>query len=324
MRTLLALRRAALPAVLLAAPLAAQSTVDARPCDQLANPARHPDARPRVQALAQGSGATAAFARGCLAMADARWSDATREFERAIDADGGRAAYHHWLGRAYGALAQRANVVRQASLARKTKAAFERAVQLDPEYLDARAGLVQYYLIAPGIMGGSEARARQQADEIRRRSPYLGAMAHGQIATRRKDWAGAERELGRLTEQFPDSGAPWTSLAVLRIQQKRWADAFRTVEEMQRALPASTMAQYLTGRIAAESGEQLERGDQALGRYLGAKPAPGEPSHAAARWRLGMIRERQGRREQARAEYQAALALDPELRGAKDALARLR
>jgi tetratricopeptide (TPR) repeat protein len=318
------MRLLALP-LLLAVPaaLAAQDPSLARACGRLAD-ARSPEARSVVQQAAQGAGAPADFARGCLALADRQWERAAGAFERAVAGADGSAAAHYWLGRAYGEQAQRANVLRQASLARKTKGHFDRAVQLDPEYLDAREGLLQYYLVAPGMLGGSEEKARAQADEIRRRDPYRGAFAAARIAARRKAWGDAAREYEQLAAQFPDSAAPWLSLVSVHVQQKRWDEVFRTADRLQRAQPGSTLALYLVGRAAAESGEQLERGDEALTRYLAAERRPGEPAPASAHWRRGAVRERQGRRDLARADYEAALRLDPELRPAREALARLR
>lgn len=291
---------------------------------QRAGDARHPEARTRLQALAAAGGATGAFAQGCLHLADDRFGPAADAFERAVRERDGSAVYHFWLGQAYGAQAQRANVLRQASLAGKTKREFERAVQLAPDYVEAREGLMQYYLLAPGIMGGSKERARQQLAEIRRRNAYRGALLAAGLALREKDTAGAVREYEQLTRQYPDSVSAWSGLAQLQGQQGQWDAAWATVDRMLRATDGAPAAQYTVGRIAAESGQQLERGAAALAGYLRGSPRPGEPSLGGAHWRLGMIREKQGQRAAARAEYEAALRLEPKLDGARKGLERVR
>jgi uncharacterized protein HemY len=78
-------------------------------CERVGD-SRHPEARPRVQAVAAGAGAAAAFAQGCLRMADRRFDEAADAFERAAKQQQGSAVYHFWLGQAYGAQAQQANV----------------------------------------------------------------------------------------------------------------------------------------------------------------------------------------------------------------------
>jgi tetratricopeptide (TPR) repeat protein len=84
---------------------------------------------------------------------------------------------HYLLGVAYGDLAEKANVFRQASLARHSRDEFERAVQIDPDNLDARYALVQYYTLAPGFLGGSKQKAFAEAAEIRARNAALGNRA---------------------------------------------------------------------------------------------------------------------------------------------------
>jgi len=258
-------------------------------------------------------------------MADDRFKDAERLSEQLVNADGRSSTYHFYLGRAYGAQAQRANVLKQASLARKTKGEFDRAVQLDPENLDAREGLMEYYAQAPGIMGGSMERAQGQVAEIRKRNAYRAGFLAAGLAARQKDNAAMTREMQQLIAQYPDSAAPHSQLVLLHSQQKQWDEAFRALDRWLAAQPESMAARYSVGRTAAESGMQLERGEQALRQYLGGYvPKPTEPSLAAAHWRLGMIHEKRGQRDAARTEFQTAVSLDPKLRGAADALAKLK
>jgi hypothetical protein len=57
-------------------------------------------------------------------------------------------------------------LLKKASATNCIKKKFEQAVELNPENFDARMGLLQFYLMAPGIMGGSKDKAREQAGEI--------------------------------------------------------------------------------------------------------------------------------------------------------------
>jgi tetratricopeptide (TPR) repeat protein len=316
-------------AALAAGPAVAQSPMSASSaasltCLRAGNPTRYPEARASVQAATQQGGAAGAFAQGCLHLADDRDDQAATAFEQAVRADERNAVYHFFLGQAYGAQAQRAGLLGKASLARKTKAEFDRAVQLDPDFVEARQGLMQFYLIAPGVMGGSQQKAREQAYEIRRRNPYLGTMAYATISLRDRDTTTAVRELEGAVRQFPDSASPMSSLAALHIRRGNTAAAWTIIDRFARAHPERPAALYAVGRAAAETGEQLDRGAAALTRYVATRPGPADPPLAAAHWRLGVIQERQGRRDAARAEYTTALRLDPKHEQARAALAKLK
>lgn len=297
---------------------------EAELCDALNSRTVPAGAAAAAQARATGNTAAASFIAGCIAFGERRPDKAADHFEKATERDRTKSLYFDWLGRAYGDQAQRANKLKQGLLARKTKAAFEQAVALDPNNLSARTFLVDFYQLAPGFMGGSEAKASEQVSAIRTRSPYRGGFIGATVQSRRKDIAGAEREYALLIATFPDSLAPRTALVQSQISGKRFADAFRTIDAARAAMPTSRVVNYLLGRAAALSGEQLERGEAALRQYLAQAPGLNEPSLAAAHMRLGQVMEKRGKRAEARTELQEAVRLDPALKEAKDALARLK
>ncbi len=95
-------------------------------------------------------------------------------FEKAVAQNPRSADAHYWLGSAYGSMARNASFFSQASLATKTREEFEKAVEIDPNHLEAREGLVQYYTMAPAFMGGGHDKAFAQAAEIRKRDAMKG------------------------------------------------------------------------------------------------------------------------------------------------------
>ena len=68
----------------------------------------------------------------------------------------------------------------------------------------------------------------------------------------------------------------------------------------------------------------MDRGEQALRRCLELTPGKGEPGHAAAQWRLGVIAEKRGDRAAARSAYEEALKLDPAFAQARESLVKLK
>lgn len=116
--------------------------------------------------------AAGAFYLGRIAFDEEQYDRAVEWFEKAAQLVNGNAEYHLWLGRAYGHKAKRATTVQQPFLARKVKAHFEKAVALEPDNIEAREALMEYYMTAPGLLGGSKEKAREQAQEIRRRDVH--------------------------------------------------------------------------------------------------------------------------------------------------------
>src|SRR5262249_2072342 len=91
--------------------------------------------------------------------------------ERAVSEYPGSPIAHDLLGRAYGLKAQQAQLVEQVRLARRTRAFFAKAVELDPNNVAARADLATYDMRAPGFLGGGKEKARRQIEEVSKLDP---------------------------------------------------------------------------------------------------------------------------------------------------------
>lgn len=90
--------------------------------------------------------------------------------EQALDREAAvDSGHYHLLGRAYGRIAEQAGWFKAMSYARKTRAAFEQAVQLDPDNTAAWRDLMEYYRQAPAFLGGDT----DKADEIEKRLSAL-------------------------------------------------------------------------------------------------------------------------------------------------------
>ena len=269
--------------------------------------------------------AAANYCMGRVAEAQSRSGEAVDWFEKAVELDERNAEYHLWLGNALGEEAQKANKFRQPFLARRVKTEFERAVQLDSTSLDARHGLIQFYSVAPGIMGGSMEKAHAQAAAVGRLNAMRGHLEAAQLLEREKDVAGAEREYLAGVAAAPDSMFGYYALGSYYQRQKRWSDAFATYEKVLARKPNDVVARMQIGRAAAVSGENLDVGEQHLASVLASPPEDFPPiSASSVHYRLGNIYERQGKPERARTEYTEALRLNPKNEDARKSLAALK
>jgi tetratricopeptide (TPR) repeat protein len=283
-------------------------------------------ARPLLEAAVREdpSDARAAFYLGRAMLSADEVDGAVEWIEKAVSLDGSRVDYHLWLGRAYGAKAMRASVFQQPSLAGKVRREFERASALDPDNLEARFGLIEFYLRAPGVMGGSLAKAQEQAAQIARLDALQGHRAVGRVAEHEKWYDAARQEYSAALRDFPDNPEPYFWIGSFYERRKDFDRAFQVYEKLLEKRPDDKTVCYAIGKTAALSGERLDRGVECLKLYLSHTPAPEEPSLAWAHYRLGTLYEKKDSKDLAKAEYAAAISLDPTLKDARKALAAVR
>jgi tetratricopeptide (TPR) repeat protein len=268
--------------------------------------------------------ANALYYMGRIALAEDRPGEAIDWFEEAVKANDKSSEYHLWLANALGEEAQRANKLRQPFLARRVKTEYDRAVELDPRSVAARRGLMDFYVIVPGVMGGSKEKAREQAAEIAKISPLQGRFAAASIAQREKNAEAAEREYVAAVSENLDSTVAHLALSVFYQNTQRWADAFGVLDRLLAAKPDEIRAHYQIGRAAALSGTQLDRGEQSLKLWIGRPPADAAlTTRSGAHYRLGMVYEKQGKRDLARAAYDEAIRINSRNEDARKALATL-
>ena len=314
-------------ALLAALPLSAQST-SLEPGIAHFNARRWQEAHAFFAgaARAQPQNPDAAYWLGKTLMAENKAGDAEDWFDKAAALDPRSSEYQLWLARAIGLQAQRANVLRQPFLARRTKAAVDKAIMLDANNIDAREMRWQFFTMAPGVMGGGADKARAEAAEILRRNRYRGQFIALQMAGRARDTVAAERIIKAMVAEYADSVQPVSTYASRLVDGGRVSEAFAVVEAYQKRRPADPVALYHVGRIAAVSGQQMERGELALRKYLAVAPPPANnvPTLSNAHFRLGSIQERRGDKASARAEYELAVRLDARNEQAKRALSALK
>lgn len=265
----------------------------------------------------------AAYYQGRLFLREGNYDQAIDWLEQAIKLDETNSDYHFWLGRAYVVKAQRAGMLKKASAAKNIKKSFERAVELNPANLDARMGLVQFYAFAPGIMGGSKDKARDQAKAISQQNVHQGYLAFGLIHVMNQQFDEAEQAYQSAIKANPDDFQAYFSLGYLYAQKKQYDEAIALFENVLQSHPDLVAAHFHLGRLAVMSGKNLDKGEENLKKYLQTEPSDERPSFAFAHLLLGHIYRMQDKKDLARIEYENALKLDPEFEQAKKAVGDL-
>jgi len=113
----------------------------------------------------------------------------------------------------------------------KVREAFEAAVAAAPADYDARESLVNFYLNAPGIVGGSMSKARRHAEEFARFDSSRAHLLSALVALHEDDPAKAENELSRLPESSGDADLNrlianrWLAVGRAYLDQRRYDEA---------------------------------------------------------------------------------------------------
>jgi tetratricopeptide (TPR) repeat protein len=213
-----------------------------------------------------------------------------------------------WLGRAYGFKASHASPFTALGLAVKVRVAFERAVQLDPENVQAMSDLGEFYVAAPSIIGGGLDKARALAARMQ---PHFPAQAHrllALIAEKKKQNSIAEAEFsnaiaaGRTPEAYIDLG----NFYERHNQLDKMFDALQAgVDADRRKGPALVDA----ASILTAAHRSPELAESLLRAYLASSAKTDEAPAFKVHLQLGDLLAHRGDLAGAHREYAAALAL---------------
>jgi len=213
-----------------------------------------------------------------------------------------------WLGRAYGLKASQANMLSAFGIAKKVHVAFERAVQIDQNNVEAMSDLGQFYVNAPGIVGGGTDRARELATRLMPRSAARGHRLLGQIAAKNKDLSTAETEFKAAiaAAKTPES---WVDLGLFYQQNGQADKAMAALQSSIEANRQKNAALVDAASILTDLKQQPELAEKCLRDYL-ASPAKTDVAPAfKVHLQLGDLLKRRGDMAGAKREYAAALAL---------------
>ncbi|MGY6587996.1 MAG: tetratricopeptide repeat protein [Wenzhouxiangella sp.] len=206
--------------------------------------------------------------------------------------------------------------------ARRIRRGLERAVELDPESVTARTGLIQYYLNAPRVAGGGASRAEPHLEALKVKSlPDYYAMRATQSAVD-DAWDDAVSWMMHAFNEDP-TDARAVSLGNTLLGAKRYDEARERFAAVVAESPRHGGAWYQLGRLSVLAEDWLDEGRAAFETFLSLPPWPNDPSPAAAWWRLGQIEMLADSPAMARAAFEQSLVMDPEFSLAEQALAEL-
>lgn len=121
------------------------------------------------------------------------WDQSIKHYRIIRDLQPKNANFHYKYGGSLGLKAKSINKFKALGLIDDVKLAFETAAKLDPNHIDTRWALVMFYVELPVIVGGSETKALNYADELMKLSKVDGYLAKAHIDSYYKRYLAAEK-----------------------------------------------------------------------------------------------------------------------------------
>ena len=252
-----------------------------------------------------------------------QWDRGISNCEKAVSLAPENSQFHLWLGRIYGEKADKSNFMTAAGLARRVRDEFEKAVHLNPKSVDARSDLAEFYLEAPGIVGGGRDKAQQQANSLLFLDPARAHWIRGRIAEKRNDYLTAEREYQNAIDASHGSASAWLNLGLFYRHRKQWNEMEKTLLQVRSAPLDRPDALVDAAEILIHSQRNLTEAVQLLRAYLNSNSQVEQAPEFKVHYLLGNASEKLGDLQNAATEYRSALQLAREYQPAQQALQRV-
>lgn len=242
---------------------------------------------------------------------------AAKQFDAAVAVAPENPDTHYWYGRIYGQLAGNASMFKAGGYAKKARKGFERAVSLDPNHVGAHKGMIEYFLNAPRLFGGSVEDALETAERLQTIDPFEGRLALANIYQRDDREDEARIEFEALTKEFPSDPRGFLNLGAIERDGENYDRAHRLFskaaamrsdnEEGQDAVKG---ALYQVGRTAVVSEQNVADGIAAYKKYLSLSVGDDLPAKEWAHFRLGNLYELSDQADLAHKHYAMARKTD--------------
>ena len=209
---------------------------------------------------------------------DGQFKNSAAYFAAAVAEDPSNSTYFDWLGRAYGQRAEQASFLTALPLAVKTRESFERAVALDSRNLEALGDLFEYYLQAPGVVGGGIDKAERIAGRISELSEPEAHYVRARIAEKRNRLAEAESEYRKARELAPDQVGRLLDLAAFLSNQGRVRESDELFEMAGQAAPQSPKVMFARASAYVHARRNLPAAERLIQQSAQLPHTPDDPT----------------------------------------------
>jgi tetratricopeptide (TPR) repeat protein len=207
---------------------------------------------------------------------------ATESLDKARTLDAENAEIALWLGRAYGRRAETSSPFTAPGHASKARQYFEKSVALNPSNLEALDDLFEYYLEAPGFLGGGIDKAEKIAAQMADLDVAEGHWAQARIAEKRKELSSAEDQLRRAIEASPQRIGRLIDLARFLAKQGRFQESDQNIARAEKIAPNSPKLIFAKADLYIQHKRNLPVAKSLLKHYMSMSLSPEDPPKSDA------------------------------------------
>lgn len=189
-------------------------------------------------------------------------------FEKASSSNPASSEYMDWLGRAYGKRAETSNPLMAPAWASRARQAFEKAVELDGTNRDALDDLFDYYLEAPGFLGGGYEKAAVVAEKLSAVDPGEAHYDRFKLDQKRKEFGSAEQHLRQAVATAPHSVGHIIALAKFLASQGRIKESDALFAKAQEVSPNNPRVWFAEADVLVKQKRNLAEAKELLTKYV--------------------------------------------------------
>lgn len=217
------------------------------------------------------------------------YKKATGLFEHAAQLEPRTSTHWHWLGRSFGRRAELSSFVTAPGYASNARQNFERAVEMNPRNLEALSDLFEYYLQAPGFLGGGLDKAQSLIEKFGAVDEIEKHWAMARLAEQKKDFHTAEAQLRRSMELAPRQIGRVVDLAMFLAKRGRTQESDSVFEQARGIEPNHPTYLWQRANVLIEQKRNLQEAKQLLEKYMSSKLQPDDDHKEEARKLLAKI-----------------------------------
>jgi tetratricopeptide (TPR) repeat protein len=212
----------------------------------------------------------------------AEYKKAAEAFDKAAQLDPSNSEIYHWLGRTYGRRAETGSVLTASGNASKARQFFERSVELDPKNQEAINDLFDYYLQAPGFLGGGLNKAEAVAERIGTLNPAEGHYAEAQIKDKLQEYSAAETHLRMASELSPHQVGRVLDIAKYLSKLHKFVESEMMFDKAAKMAPREPKVLYTRAETYVRTNRNLDQARELLQQYVQSRLTPDDPPREQA------------------------------------------